>query len=59
MQMKHQFASIHEAERILVEKDLRHGELLGKLQEMSGIIKDKNDEISELRHENHRLQGAL
>jgi hypothetical protein len=50
MNMKYQFSSIHEAERILAEKDLRHSELLTKMQEMSNLIKSKNDEIAQMKY---------
>jgi hypothetical protein len=57
--MKYQFSNFNEAERILAEKDLRHSELLGKMQEMANIIKSKNDEIAQLKYENDRIQGLL
>lgn len=59
MSMKYQFSNFNEAERILAEKDLRHSELLGKMQEMANIIKSKNDEIAQLKYENDRIQGLL
>ncbi len=50
MNMKYQFSNYHEAERIIAEKDLRHSELLTKLQEMSNVIKNKNEEIAQLKY---------